>query len=105
VFIRDLTARQRIEQQLRQAQRMEAIGQLTGGLAHDFNNLLTVIMGNLEMLEQGAASEREIALVREARETAEDGARLVRDLLAFGRRQALQPQLTDLWAFERAWKP
>ncbi|MGJ3263456.1 MAG: ATP-binding protein, partial [Salinarimonas sp.] len=92
-FIRDLTTGQRMEQELRQAQKMEAVGQLTGGLAHDFNNLLTVILGNLEMLEMRVADARQLELVREARETAELGAQLTERLLAFGRRQQLQPRL------------
>ncbi|WP_210485320.1 PAS domain S-box protein [Microvirga antarctica] len=95
-FIRDLTATRKIEQELRQAQKMEAIGQLTGGVAHDFNNLLTVILGNLEMLEAGLTDERQMALVREARETAENGAQLTERLLAFGRRQPLQPRPTNI---------
>ncbi|WP_315974873.1 hybrid sensor histidine kinase/response regulator [Microvirga yunnanensis] len=95
-FIRDLTAHQKIEQELRQAQKMEAVGQLTGGIAHDFNNLLTVILGNLEMLEMRLADERQLELAKEARETAEHGARLTERLLAFGRRQPLQPKLTDV---------
>ena len=95
-FIRDLTATRKIEEELRQSQKMEAVGQLTGGVAHDFNNLLTVILGNLEMLEARIADERQLELVKEARETAEHGARLTGQLLAFGRRQALDPQLTDL---------
>ncbi|WP_414473896.1 PAS domain S-box protein [Microvirga sp. M2] len=95
-FIRDLTAHQKIEQELRQAQKMEAVGQLTGGVAHDFNNLLTVILGNLEMLEMRLADERQLELVKEARETAEHGARLTERLLAFGRRQPLQPRLIDV---------
>ena len=95
-FIRDLTAHQKIEQELRQAQKMEAVGQLTGGVAHDFNNLLTVILGNLEMLEMRITDERQLELVTEARETAEHGAQLTERLLAFGRRQPLQPKLTDV---------
>ncbi|EIM28821.1 hybrid sensor histidine kinase/response regulator [Microvirga lotononidis] len=95
-FIRDLTATQKVEQELRQAQKMEAVGQLTGGVAHDFNNLLTIILGNLEMLEMRLTDDRDLELVREARETAENGAQLTERLLAFGRRQPLQPKLTDV---------
>ncbi|WP_262028125.1 PAS domain-containing sensor histidine kinase [Microvirga sp. Mcv34] len=95
-FIRDLTATQKVEQELRQAQKMEAVGQLTGGVAHDFNNLLTVILGNLEMLEMRLTDDRELELVKEARETAEHGAQLTERLLAFGRRQPLLPKLTDV---------
>ena len=95
-FIRDLTANRKIEQELRQAQKMEAVGQLTGGVAHDFNNLLTVILGNLEMLELGIDDPRQLELLREAQETAEHGAQLTDRLLAFGRRQPLQPKLTDV---------
>ncbi|QFU14781.1 hybrid sensor histidine kinase/response regulator [Microvirga thermotolerans] len=95
-FIRDLTASQKIEQQLRQAQKMEAVGQLTGGIAHDFNNLLTVILGNLEMLELHLENDRQLNLLREARETAEHGAKLTEHLLAFGRRQPLQPKVVDV---------
>jgi PAS domain S-box-containing protein len=95
-FIRDLTARQRMEQELRQAQKMEAVGQLTGGVAHDFNNLLTVIVGNLEMLEARLTDERQRDLLREAQETAQLGAQLTQRLLAFGRRQPLRPERVDL---------
>ncbi|WP_262298269.1 hybrid sensor histidine kinase/response regulator [Microvirga sesbaniae] len=95
-FIRDLTATQKIEQELRQAQKMEAVGQLTGGIAHDFNNLLTVILGNLEMLEMQLTDERQLELVREACATATHGAELTERLLAFGRRQPLQPKFTDV---------
>jgi PAS domain S-box-containing protein len=95
-FIRDLTARQRMEQELRQAQKMEAVGQLTGGVAHDFNNLLTVIVGNLEMLEARLTDERQRDLLREAQETAQLGAQLTQRLLAFGRRQPLRPERVNL---------
>ncbi|NRP74796.1 Blue-light-activated protein [Ensifer psoraleae] len=95
-FIRDLTSRQRIEEELRQAQKMEAVGQLTGGLAHDFNNLLTVITGNLEMIETRLEDERLRELLREAQAAADDGAKLTAQLLAFGRRQPLTPKLVDV---------
>ena len=79
-FIRDLTSRHKMEEELRQSQRMEAIGQLTGGLAHDFNNLLTVITGNLEMLEGSLKDPDQRGLLKEAYDTAEDGAQLTRSL-------------------------
>jgi PAS domain S-box-containing protein len=95
-FIRDLTARTKLEQDLRQAQKMEAIGQLTGGLAHDFNNLLTVITGNLEMLQMRLKSPENLELLNEAQEAAALGAQLANRLLAFGRRQPLNPKPIDL---------
>ncbi|WP_183930778.1 hybrid sensor histidine kinase/response regulator [Rhizobium mongolense] len=95
-FVRDLTGRYKIEEDLRQAQKMEAVGQLTGGIAHDFNNLLTVISGNLEMIEAKLAEGPLSPLLREAQEAAGDGAKLTEQLLAFGRRQPLNPTLADL---------
>ena len=95
-FIRDLTTRQRMEEELRQSQKMEAVGQLTGGLAHDFNNLLTVIIGNLEMLEMSLEDPNQRELLTEAQEAAQDGAKLTSQLLAFGRRQPLNPTTTDV---------
>jgi PAS domain S-box-containing protein len=95
-FIRDLTSRHKIEEELRQAQKMEAIGQLTGGLAHDFNNLLTIISGNLEMLEMKIQDPKARVLLQEAQGATDDGAKLTGQLLAFGRRQPLNPRMTDL---------
>ncbi|MBY3095168.1 PAS domain S-box protein [Rhizobium laguerreae] len=97
-FVRDLTSRHRIEAELRQSQKMEAVGQLTGGLAHDFNNLLAVISGNLEMLEARLADAGQLSLLREAQSAADDGAKLTSQLLAFGRRQALAPKELDVGA-------
>ena len=95
-FIRDLTSRQKMEEELRQSQKIEAIGQLTGGLAHDFNNLLTVITGNLEMLEMSFKDSNQRELLKDAQDAAQDGAKLIGQLLAFGRRQPLNPKPTDL---------
>ncbi|CAN5784189.1 hypothetical protein BH11PSE8_BH11PSE8_33070 [soil metagenome] len=87
------------EEQLRQhAQRMESVGQLTGGMAHDFNNLLTVIQGNLQALQELACVQRDPAatpLVHAALRAAQRGAELTRSLLAFSRRQNLAPASVD----------
>ena len=95
-FVRDLTARRKIEEERRQLQKMEAIGQLTGGVAHDFNNLLTVITGNLEMLEARLKNEGDRELLQYALDAAELGAQLTDRLLTFARRQALNPKPIDL---------
>ncbi|MBN8929190.1 MAG: hypothetical protein BGO51_01705 [Rhodospirillales bacterium 69-11] len=91
----DLTEMRRIEAQLRQAQKMEAIGQLTGGIAHDFNNLLTAILGNLEMLQATAPDERAARRVASAMRAARRGGELTQQLLAYARRQNLSPQAVD----------
>jgi signal transduction histidine kinase/CheY-like chemotaxis protein/HAMP domain-containing protein len=97
VVARDITKRKQAETQLRQAQKMQAIGQLTGGIAHDFNNLLAVIMGNLELLhEQLVVHPRLYELASQALRAVDRGAALTRRLLIFARRQPLQAQPTDL---------
>ena len=90
--------RERAEAQLRQAQRIEAVGQLTSGVAHDFNNLLTAIIGNLELLESrlSRADERNVKLLAAAQSAAERGARLTAQLLAFSRQQRMAPEAVDL---------
>jgi PAS domain S-box-containing protein len=96
-FIRDLTQRVAAEEQLRQAQKMEAVGQLTGGIAHDFNNVLTVITGTIEILaEEVAAKPNLAAITRLISEAADRGAELTGRLLAFARKQPLQPRETDI---------
>ncbi len=93
VQIVDVTGRKSAEAQLQQAQKMEAIGQLTGGLAHDFNNLLTVIIGNLQLIEMTVQSnEKAHRRALEAIDAAKKGSDLTKQLLAFARRQALEPQ-------------
>jgi nitrogen-specific signal transduction histidine kinase len=94
--VRDLTSKVRIEEDLRQSQKMEAVGQLTGGIAHDFNNLLTVISGNLEMIEDKLPQGQLRGLLKEAQDAAADGAKLTGGLLAFGRRQPLNPKPAHL---------
>ncbi len=85
------------EEALRQAQKMEAMGQLTGGVAHDFNNLLTPIVGALDMLQRrGVGDEREKRLLMGAAQSAERAKTLVQRLLAFARRQPLQPTTVDI---------
>lgn len=93
----DVTERKALEQQLRESQKMEAVGRLTGGVAHDFNNLLTAIRGYAELLlEEPARPEQDRADLEEIRKAAEQAARLTQQLLAFSRREMLQPEELDL---------
>ena len=93
----DMTERKGVEDQLRQAQKMEAVGNLTGGVAHDFNNLLTVIIGNLDLLQEdiagNQAAEQKVEAILQA---SERGADLTRLMLAFSRRQPLQSRSVDV---------
>jgi PAS domain S-box-containing protein len=95
----DVTREKRVEAELRQAQKMEAIGQLTGGIAHDFNNLLGVIIGNVEFLIDTARDTDQAKLAHEILDSAISGADLTRRPLAFARRQPLQPRRIDLNAY------
>jgi signal transduction histidine kinase/CheY-like chemotaxis protein len=93
----DITERKRTEEQLRRAQRLESVGQLTGGIAHDFNNLLAVIIGNLEMAgEDHVAQDIKRELLSQALQAALRGAELTQRLLAFSRRQPLNPRAVDI---------
>ena len=92
----DLTERRRTEEQLRQSQKLEAVGHLTGGLAHDFNNLLAAVMGNLQLVERALVDdEKSKRRLRAALDATKRGADLTRRLLAFSRRQALEPKTID----------
>ena len=95
--IHDLTARNRTEAELRQSQKMEIVGQLTGGLAHDFNNILMVIRANTEALQDDADLDAPaLERVKQIERSAQRAADLTRQLLAFSRRQPLQPRPTNL---------
>ena len=98
-IVEDVTDSKAMRRQLEHAQRMEAVGQLTGGLAHDFNNLLAVVIGNLDMLQdqpgQSPTTKESVDLALKA---SLGGATLIRQLLAFSRRQALSPKPFDLGA-------
>ena len=94
---RDITGRKELEQQLRQAQKMDAIGRLAAGVAHDFNNLLTVILGNCEVAAPLLRSDDPVQdTLRDIRASAERAAGLTTQLLAFSRRQIIQPRVLDV---------
>jgi len=99
VVLEEVSQRERAEQQLRQSQKMEAIGQLTGGVAHDFNNLLMAVLGNLELLRKHASDDpKAIRLIDGAQQGAKRGASLTQRLLAFSRRQDLRIDPVDMRA-------
>jgi PAS domain S-box-containing protein len=106
-IIRDVTERHQAQAELErtraalaQSQKMDAVGQLAGGVAHDLNNLLTTVIGNLDLLQRrGAVADRHQTLIQAAQRGAEDSASLVAKLLAFSRKQVLEPQVMDVNKF------
>jgi PAS domain S-box-containing protein len=109
---RDITERRNAQEALAQAQaalfqsqKMEAVGQLTSGIAHDFNNLLTIIVNNLDMLTRSTRDPRDTRLIESAHRAAERGAKLTQQLLAFSRRQPLQPTLLNPNTLIREFEP
>jgi PAS domain S-box-containing protein len=95
--VADITERRIGMQRMQQSQKMEAIGQLTGGLAHDFNNLLTIILGNLQLIEARTSGDEAIQRrMREAIDAAQKGSDLTRQLLTFARRQELEPKEVEV---------
>ncbi|MCB5175255.1 hybrid sensor histidine kinase/response regulator [Microvirga lenta] len=109
---RDITERREAQEALKQtqaalfqSQKMEAVGQLTGGIAHDFNNLLTIIVNNLDLLTRNASNPRDKRLIESAHRAAERGAKLTQQLLAFSRRQPLQPELNNPNTLIRGFEP
>ena len=100
-LMQEISERERAQAALVQAQKMEAMGQLTGGIAHDFNNLLTVIAGNLDMIRRRAGDEKTVRQAGFAAEAAERAAKLTHQLLAFSRTQRLYLKPVDLNALMR----
>ena len=99
----DISEQRSLESQLIQAQKMDAIGKLTGGIAHDFNNLLAAVIGGLGLLDKRAElTEDQRKILTMTKRAAEQGSELVRRLLAFGRRQKLEPKAIDLAALQEA---
>ncbi len=93
LFSRNITKRKRAEEHLRQFQKIEAVGQLTGGIAHEFNNILTVVISNLDILDKGDLNESDAStLMQHSTDAAHRGAKLTRQLLAFSRREMLRPE-------------
>jgi PAS domain S-box-containing protein len=96
VNLRDVTTHRQLELQLDHARRLESVGRLAGGIAHDFNNILTAILGNAELLTDGSGTAADREEVTAIKESVERGQDLVRQLLAFARRQVLKPRVIDL---------
>ncbi len=105
-FVRDITHRKQTDAQLQQAQKMEAVGQLTSGIAHDFNNLLTIVIGNLQILEEDLQQDERFSdSIKAALEAGLRGADLTRRLLAFSRQQLLVPKVMDINGLVRGIEP
>ncbi len=101
----DITERMKMEQRLRESQKLEAVGHLTGGVAHDFNNLLTVIMGNAEMMADLTTDPAISSMAEMSLSAARRGAELTSRLLAFARRRPLEPKMTNLNHLVEAMQP
>ena len=95
-LFRDATSHRRLEEQLRQSQKMEAIGQLAGGIAHDFNNILTIILGHATLLTMAKLEPKSLVSAQQIKQASERAAGLTRQLLAFGRKQIFNPRPVDL---------